>query len=51
MRKSIYDILGKKFSIVDEYEKLYDLFTSEKVYKYGVYTYSLSSIFNLFIEE
>lgn len=51
MRKSIYDILGKRFNIVNEYEKLYELFTDEKVYKYGIYTYSLANLFNKFIEE
>lgn len=51
MRKSIYDILGKKINILNEYEKLYDLFNNEYTYSYGRSSYSLADLFDLFIED
>ena len=51
MRKSIYDILGKRINILNEYEKLYDMFNNEYTYSYGENSYSLADLFDLFIEE
>ena len=51
MRKSIYDILGKRINILNEYEKLYDLFNNEYLYSYGRSNYSLADLFDLFIED
>lgn len=51
MRKSIYDILGKRINILNEYEKLYDLFNNEYIYSYGRSNYSLADLFDLFIED
>lgn len=51
MHKSIYDILGKKINILNEYEKLYDLFNNEYTYKYGRSSYTLADLFDLFIED
>jgi len=51
MRKSIYDILGKKINILNEYEKLYDLFNNERIYSYSGRNYSLADLFDLFIVD
>lgn len=51
MRKSIYDILGKRINILNEYEKLYDLFNNEHTYTYGTKYYSLADLIDLFIAD
>lgn len=51
MRKSIYDILGKKINVLNEYERLYDLFINEYTYSYGSRKYSLADLFDIFIED
>lgn len=50
MRKSIYDILGKKIDYYNEYEKLYEMFNEDKVINYGIYNYSWAGLFEKFIE-
>ncbi|MGN1379042.1 MAG: hypothetical protein ACI4XR_01415 [Bacilli bacterium] len=50
MRKSIYDILGKKIDYYNEYEKLYEMFNEDKVIDYGIYHYSWAGLFEKFIE-
>lgn len=50
MRKSIYDILGKKINYYNEYEKLYDMFNNDKIIDYGIYHYSWAGLFEKFIE-
>lgn len=50
MRKSIYDILGKKIDYYNEYEKLYEMFNEDKVIDYGIYSYSWAGLFEKFIE-
>ena len=50
MRKSIYDILGKKIDYYNEYEKLYEMFNEDKVIAYDGYYYSWADLFEKFIE-